>query len=239
MFTSTQVTALSNTLRPESARESATFSFSTPLPCISCILSSVRWEQVPFPESSRLTAAGTCRKMLLSCWSARFGPGWPFQVGCPRSRSCIFSLALRAFILGGTRSATVKKLYVGNLSFKATEEQVQALFAEVGVQPDALSLLRDRFTGQPRGFGFAEVHDDAEAEKAIAALNGKEFLGRALVVNEARPQREGGGAGGGHGGRSWWRRRWYGGGGGGGRGGHGGGGGYGGGGGGGGDRRDR
>jgi len=94
----------------------------------------------------------------------------------------------------------VKKLYVGNLSFKATEEQVQALFAEVGVQPDALSLLRDRFTGQPRGFGFAEVHDDAEADKAIAALNGKEFLGRALVVNEARPQREGGGGGGGRGG---------------------------------------
>jgi cold-inducible RNA-binding protein len=109
----------------------------------------------------------------------------------------------------------VKKLYVGNLSFKATEEQVQSLFAEAGVQPDSLTLLRDRFTGQPRGFGFAEIRDDAEAEKAIAALNGKEFMGRALVVNEARPQqREGGGGGrGGYGG------------GGGGRGGHGGGGG--------------
>jgi len=109
----------------------------------------------------------------------------------------------------------VKKLYVGNLPFKATEEQVAALFAEIGVQPDSLTLLKDRFTGQPRGFGFAEIRDDAEAEKAIAALNGKEFLGRALVINEARPQREGGGGGGGgrggHGG------------GGGGRGGHGGG----------------
>lgn len=91
----------------------------------------------------------------------------------------------------------MKKLYVGNLSFKATEEQLQALFAESGVQPDSLTLLRDRFTGQPRGFGFAEVRDDAEAEKAIAALNGREFMGRALVVNEARPQREGGGGGGG------------------------------------------
>jgi len=113
----------------------------------------------------------------------------------------------------------VKKLYVGNLSFKATEEQVQALFAEISVQPDSLTLLRDRFTGQPRGFGFAEVKDE-DAEKAIGALNGKDFLGRALVVNEARPQRESGGAGGrgGHGG----------GGGGGGRGGHGGGGGRGG-----------
>jgi RNA recognition motif-containing protein len=144
----------------------------------------------------------------------------------------------------------VKKLYVGNLSFKATEEQVQALFAEVGVQPDALSLLRDRFTGQPRGFGFAEVHDDAEAEKAIAALNGKEFLGRALVVNEARPQREGGGAGGprgghgggghsGHGGSGGGGGRDRGHGGGGGGGGRGGRGGYGGGGGGGRDRGDR
>ena len=115
----------------------------------------------------------------------------------------------------------MKKLYVGNLSFKATEEEVGALFAEVGVQPDSLTLLRDRFTGQPRGFGFAEIRDDAEAEKAIAALNGKDFLGRTLVVNEARPQREsGGGGGGGRGGYGG-----HGGGGGGGRGGHGGGGG--------------
>jgi len=111
----------------------------------------------------------------------------------------------------------VKKLYVGNLPFKATEDDVAALFAEVGVQPDSLTLLRDRFTGQPRGFGFAEIRDDAEAEKVVAALNGKQFMGRALVVNEARPQREGGGGGGGRGGR-----------GGGGRGGHGGGGGRGG-----------
>jgi RNA recognition motif-containing protein len=125
----------------------------------------------------------------------------------------------------------VKKLYVGNLSFKATEEQVAALFAEISVTPDSLTLLRDRFTGQPRGFGFAEIGNDAEAEKAIAALNGKDFLGRALVVNEARPQREGGGAGGGGGPRSG-----HGGGGGGGRGGHGGGGGGRGGGGRGGDR---
>jgi cold-inducible RNA-binding protein len=121
----------------------------------------------------------------------------------------------------------VKKLYVGNLSFKATEEEVQARFAEAGVQPDSLTLLRDRFTGQPRGFGFAEIGDDAQAEKAIAALNGKDFLGRALVVNEARPQRESG-SGGGRGGH---------GGGGGGRGGHGGG--HGGGGGGRGGRGDR
>ena len=125
----------------------------------------------------------------------------------------------------------MKKLYVGNLPFKATEEDVAALFAEAGVQPDSLTLLRDRFTGQPRGFGFAEIRDDAEAEKAIAALNGRDFLGRALVVNEARPQREGGGGGGGgrggHGGGGGGRGGHGGGGGGGGRGGRGGGGGYG------------
>lgn len=127
----------------------------------------------------------------------------------------------------------MKKLYVGNLSFKATEEQLQALFSEIGVQPDSLTLLRDRFTGQPRGFGFAEIRDDAEAEKVIAALNGKDFLGRAIVVNEARPQREGGGGGGGRGGGGGGRGGYGGGGGGG--GGRGGRGGYGGGGGG----RDR
>ena len=113
---------------------------------------------------------------------------------------------------GGT---IVKKLYVGNLPFKAMEEDVQALFAEIGVQPDSLTLLRDRFTGQPRGFGFAEVKDD-DAEKSVTALNGKQFMGRALVVNEARPREGGGGGGGGRGGY------------GGGRGGHGGGGGRGG-----------
>lgn len=94
----------------------------------------------------------------------------------------------------------MKKLYLGNLPFKATEEQIAAIFAEIGVQPDSLTLLRDRFTDQPRGFGFAEIGNDAEAVKAIEALNGKDFLGRALVVNEARPQQEGGGGRGGHGG---------------------------------------
>ncbi len=108
----------------------------------------------------------------------------------------------------------MKKLYIGNLPFQVTEEQVQAKFSEAGVNAGVVTLIRDRFSGQPRGFGFVEINDDGEAEKAIAALNGKDFQGRAMVVNEARPPREGGGGGGGRGGR---------GGGGGGRGGHGGG----------------
>jgi len=125
----------------------------------------------------------------------------------------------------------VKKLYIGNLPFSATEDQLNEWFAQIGVTPSAVTLIRDRFTGQSRGFAFVEVSADEEAEKAITGLNGQNFGGRNLVVNEAKPQAErgGGGRGGGGGG--------YGGGGGGGRGSGGGRGGYGGGGGGrGGDR---
>ena len=133
-----------------------------------------------------LTASGSCSKMLLG----RCG-----VFAASSALHCALTCST-----GAQGRTIVKKLYVGNLSFKATEEEIGALFAEIGVQPDSLTLLRDRFTGQPRGFGFAEIKDDAEAEKAIAALNGKDFLGRALVVNEARPQRESGGSGGGRGG---------------------------------------
>jgi cold-inducible RNA-binding protein len=127
----------------------------------------------------------------------------------------------------------LKKLYIGNLPFQATEEQITALFTQTGVTAANVTLVRDRFSGQPRGFGFVEINSDEEAERAIQGLNGHDFMGRNIVVNEARPPREGGGgAGGGRG------RGGFGGGGGGGRGG--GGGGRGGGGGGGGrDRGDR
>jgi len=125
----------------------------------------------------------------------------------------------------------VKKLYVGNLPFQATEEDISNWFVQTGVTPANVTLVRDRFSGQPRGFGFVEVNNDEDAGRAIEALNGHDFMGRNVVVNEARPPREGGGGGGGGG------RGGYGGGGGGGggRGGGGGGGrgGYGGGGGGG------
>jgi cold-inducible RNA-binding protein len=107
----------------------------------------------------------------------------------------------------------VKKLYVGNLPFTATEEELTDWFTQAGVTPAAVNVVRDRFSGQSRGFAFVEITNDEEANKAIQALNGQNLGGRNLVVNEARPQREGGGGGG--------RGR----GGGGGRGGHGGGGG--------------
>ena len=88
------------------------------------------------------------------------------------------------------------KLYVGNLPFSATEESVRALFAAHGTV-EKLSLITDRDTGRPRGFGFVEM-SNADASRAIQALNGKEFEGRTLRINEAqnRGDRPGAGRGG-------------------------------------------
>lgn len=124
------------------------------------------------------------------------------------------------------------KMYVGNLSFKTTEAQLQELFSQYG-QVTSASLVMDRDTGRPRGFGFVEMANDSEAQAAIAALNGKNFDGRDLTVNEARPREAGaggggrgrGGFGGGGGGGGGGGRGGFGGGGGGGRGSFGGGGG--------------
>ncbi len=93
------------------------------------------------------------------------------------------------------------KLYVGNLSFDMTENDLQDLFTPHGPVTEA-NLMQDRMTGRPRGFGFVTMATKEGAEAAIQALNGKEFKGRALTVNEARPreERSGGGGGGGYGG---------------------------------------
>jgi RNA recognition motif-containing protein len=87
------------------------------------------------------------------------------------------------------------KLYVGNLPFSATEDQVRTLFAEVG-PVESVSLINDRETGRPRGFGFVQM-SQADAARAIHALNGKDFGGRPLRVNEAQERERGGGGGGG------------------------------------------
>ncbi len=91
----------------------------------------------------------------------------------------------------------MKKLYIGNLPFSATEEQLNEWFSQVGVTPANVNLIRDRFTGQSRGFAFVEVNNDEDADRAVNSLNGQNFGGRNLVVNEARPQAERGGGGGG------------------------------------------
>jgi RNA recognition motif-containing protein len=81
----------------------------------------------------------------------------------------------------------VKSIYVGNLASDATEDQLKTLFSEHGAVK-RVAIVKDRFTGESRGFGFIDMENDSEAMAAIAAVNGKELNGRALKVNEARPQ---------------------------------------------------
>ena len=87
------------------------------------------------------------------------------------------------------------KLYVGNLPFSATDEGVTALFSKHGTV-EKVSLITDRDTGRPRGFGFVEM-SNADANRAMQALNGADFDGRPLKVNEAQDRERGGGGGGG------------------------------------------
>jgi RNA recognition motif-containing protein len=98
-------------------------------------------------------------------------------------------------------------VFVGNLAFGATEDEVRALFEAYGAV-DRVSLVTDRETGRARGFGFVEMANAAEADKAIANLNGRELGGRALNVNEARPKEDRGGGGGYRGGGGQKRNRW-------------------------------
>ena len=81
----------------------------------------------------------------------------------------------------------MKNIFVGNLSYGVTEETVRTLFEAYGTV-DRVSIVTDRDTGQPRGFGFVEMPNKAEADAAIAQLNGKDVGGRALRINEARPR---------------------------------------------------
>ena len=117
-----------------------------------------------------------------------------------------------------------KKLYVGNLSFQTSSEDLQQLFSQAGTVESA-SVVEDRETGRSRGFGFVEMATAEEGQAAIQQFNGKEVNGRSLTVNEARPREDRGNRGGGGGGRGGYGGGGNRGGGGGGRGGYGGGGG--------------
>ena len=103
----------------------------------------------------------------------------------------------------------MKNIFVGNLSFGATEDSIRSLFEGYGAV-DRVNVVTDRDTGQARGFAFVELANDGEGERAIAALNGQELGGRALTINEARPReaRGGGGYGSGGGGGQRQNRRW-------------------------------
>jgi RNA recognition motif-containing protein len=88
----------------------------------------------------------------------------------------------------------MKNIFVGNLNFSATESSIRSLFEPYG-SVERVNLIADRDTGQSRGFAFVEMTDSSEADRAIAALNGKDVDGRTLNINEARPKPQGGGRG--------------------------------------------
>ena len=103
--------------------------------------------------------------------------------------------------LGNIRGTdAVKKLYVGNLPFSATQDSLQELFERFGSVASS-AVITDRETGRSRGFGFIEMDDASSADEAIRALDGSDLDGRSLRVNEAQDRRGGGGGGGGGGGR--------------------------------------
>lgn len=103
------------------------------------------------------------------------------------------------------------RLFVGNLSFSVTEDQLRTLFEEGGRQVERINIVVDRDTGRPRGFGFVDMGSETDAQGAIQALNGKEVAGRPITVNEARerPPRTGGFGGGGEHRGGGGRRRGY------------------------------
>jgi RNA recognition motif-containing protein len=100
-----------------------------------------------------------------------------------------------------TANQMAKNIYVGNLAWESTADDLLALFQEHG-QVIRAQVITDQATGRSRGFGFVEMENDAEAQKAIDALNGTEFHGRPLTVNEARPREQREGGRGGYGGSS-------------------------------------
>jgi cold-inducible RNA-binding protein len=145
-------------------------------------------------RASRCIVGGVC---LHTFRRARYGPAFLCrQIGADRA------VHVSGFALPQVqRSLLVKKLYVGNLPFQATEQDVANWFTQAGVSSPTVTLVRDQMSGQLRGFGFVEVADDEEANRAIQSLTGQDFMGRNVVVNEARPRESGGGRGGFGGGR--------------------------------------
>lgn len=133
----------------------------------------------------------------------------PLSVVCQSRQFRPFLPAFAALQIS-ERRLLVKNIFVGNLSFDATEGAVRAMFEEFGTV-DRVNIVTDRETGRARGFGFVEMSNDSEGQNAIAALNGRDLDGRALNVNEARPKENrasGGGGGYRGGGGGGGRQRW-------------------------------
>ena len=135
---------------------------------------------------------GECSPMNARLTGAHFQARAPSQKP-PELPACFVTAASTLIFL--IRDFFMTKLYVGNLPFSATEEAVRTLFAAHGTV-EKVSLINDRDTGRPRGFGFIEM-SNADASRAMQALNGKDMDGRALKINEAQDKPRGGGGGGG------------------------------------------
>ena len=125
------------------------------------------------------------------------------RIGSPRFRHLSFrpvqplSFDLAAISnSANSERKSMKNIFVGNLSYATSEETVRSLFEQHGTV-DRVNIVRDRDTGQPRGFGFVEMANDNEGQNAITALNGRDIDGRTLNVNEARPKADNGFRGGG------------------------------------------
>ena len=117
--------------------------------------------------------------------SALVGVGTPASVGNKANTSPALSNSISKIKKG----RLTMNIFVGSLSYMVTETEVEEAFAQYGVV-DNVNLIRDRLTGQPRGFAFVEMSNDAEARNAIHGLDGRELRGRAIKVNEARPRAE-------------------------------------------------
>jgi len=124
-------------------------------------------------------------------------PAYKFKFGCNTKKLIIFQSKEKRM-----------KLYVGNLAYQVTEDQLREAFESFG-QVESVAIIKDKYSGQSKGFGFVEMPSNTEGQAAIDSLNGKDFNGRAIKVNEARPRTEGsqgrgsgrrGGGGGGGGG---------------------------------------
>ena len=127
--------------------------------------------------------------MLLTAGVSSLAPVVALLPGLPVYDSRPFGALRDSYSGSGRRSGQVKKLYIGNLPFSATEDQLHEWFSQIGVTPSGVNLIRDRFTGQSRGFAFVEMASPTDAEKAIAALDGKDFDGRPLRVSIAEDRR--------------------------------------------------
>jgi RNA recognition motif-containing protein len=110
------------------------------------------------------------------------------QMACYRLISVV-DYKIAPFHLNRVIKESFMNLYVGNLSYSVTEEDLKEAFSEFG-ELESVNIIKDKYSGQSKGFGFVEMPDNAEADKAIKALNGNDLKGRAIKVNQAKPRGE-------------------------------------------------